>query len=501
MKTSSKSYLLGIDQGSSGSRALVMNRNGDVCGYGYRALTRLYPQTGWAEQDPTAVVEGVTEAVMEAIVQAGCGPDDLIACGIAGQRNTDFVWDARTNRPLANAITWQDLRTMPIVTELEAWSLADQRRRRLGYFPGPYSSSMHLAWRMRHDPAVIDAARTGDLRIGFSAAWLLASAGKPTSHAMDYNLIQQLGLYDFRAERYWDEWLDRLNIAGEALPEAQPTLHNFGTLHCTGLDTSADVPVLAMIGNEQAALFGHRCHTPGAAECSHGTASFVDVFLGDTAPDQDKLNVYFAWHLGDRPTYCLEADTTVTGAALRWMKEEARLFDAYEEVGPLATSVPDSGGVVFVPAFTGLNVPYNDPLARGTILGLTLGSSRAHIVRAFLESLGYQMRSILQTIEAETGLCVEQLNVGGGIAASDEACQIQANLLGIPVVRPAFTEQAAQAAALLAGLGAGVWSSLDALPPMPGTFDTFDPTLSLDEREAGYAQWERAVERSRQWSL
>lgn len=501
MKLSTKPFLLGIDQGSSGSRALVMDRDGQMCGYGYRSLARLYPQAGWAEQDPIAVVDGVTEAVTEALTQANCGPDDIAACGIACQRNTDFVWDTRTNRPLANAITWQDLRTMPLLAELEAWPLANQRRRQLGYFPGPYSSAMHLAWRMRHDTAVINAAGSDDLRIGFSAAWLLAAAGHATGHHMDFNLVQQLGLYDFRAERYWDDWLDILQIPLAALPEAKPTLHDFGTLRCTGLNATADVPVLAMIGNEQAALFGHNCHTPGDAECSHGTASFVDVFLGHTAPNQNKLNVYFAWHLGDHPTYCLEGDTTVSGAALRWMKEEARFFDAYDEVGPLAASVPDSGGVVFVPAFTGLNVPYNDQYARGTILGLTLGSSRAHIVRAFLESLGYQLRAILETIEAETGLNVERLNVGGGIAASDEACRIQANLLGIPVVRPAFTEQAARAAALLAGLGAGIWSSVDELPPLPGTFDTFDPSLSDDQRDAGYAQWQRAVERAKEWEV
>jgi glycerol kinase len=277
--------------------------------------------------------------------------------------------------------------------------------------------------------------------------------------------------------------------------------------------------VLAVIGNEQAALFGHHCFHTGDAECSHGTASFVDVVAGDTPPEQERLNVYYAWSFPAREpgagrgrenppratrhphhVFCLEADTTVSGAALRWMKEQMRLFDDYAEVGPLADSVADSGGVMFVPAFTGLNVPHNDASARGTILGLTLGSSRAHIVRAFLESLGYQIRGILETITAETGLRVEQVSTGGGIASSDVACRLQADLTGLPTVRPAFTELAARAAALLAGLGAGVWPSVEALPPLPGTPTVFEPRLSADERDEGYARWQAAVARSRGWA-
>ncbi len=518
---SSPRYLLGIDQGTSGSRALIMDREGHVCGYGYRSLPRLYPRPGWVEQEPDTVAAGVAQAITEAIGRAGCHPADIAACGIACQRNTDFVWDVRTGRPIANAITWQDLRTLPLVAELSTWPLAGQRRRRLGYFPGPYSSALHLAWRMRHDSAVIEAAQAGYLRIGFSAAWLLTALGQPAGHLMDYSLLQSLGLYDFRRECYWDEWLALLGIPHNPLPAAAPTIHEFGTLRITAPGgESADVPVLATIGNEQAALLGHDCRRPGEAECTHGTASFVDVFVGRKAPEQEKLNVYFAWSLpqGDRRpstkderfapaslypvshTYCLEADTTVSGAAIRWMKEQARLFDRDEEVDLLAASVPNSAGVIFVPAFTGLNVPYNDRSARGTMLGLTLGSSRAHIVRAFLESLGYQIRGILETIAVETGLVVEKVSTGGGIAASNEACQIQADLTGIPTIRPAFTEISARAAALLAGLGAGWWSNPDELPSLPGDRTVFEPRLSADERDSGYARWQQAVERARNWA-
>jgi len=373
---------LGIDQGSSGSRALVLDPDGQVRGYGYRPLASIHPHPDWVEHDPLSVVTGVTEAVAEALDRAGCRPSEIAGCGIACQRNTDFAWDAQTGRPLANAISWQDLRTLPMLDELAAWPLAGQCRHRLGYAPGPYSSALHMAWRMEHEPSVIDAAHAKRLRLGLSAAWLLTAMGNPSGHCRDFSLVQAMGVYDFRAQRLWDEWLDFLGVPQAALPEAVPTVYDFGTLRVAAPDgTTADVPVMAMIGNEQAGLFGHDCRHPGDAECTHGTASFVDVFIGHHAPDQDKINVYFAWHLGDAPTYCLEADTTVSGAVIRWMREQARLFDRDDELGQLAASVPDSAGVVFVPAFTGLNVPYHDRNARGTILGLTLGSSRAHIAR------------------------------------------------------------------------------------------------------------------------
>lgn len=528
-----KPYLLGIDQGTSGSRALILNDQGQVRGYGYRALARLYPQPGWVEQDPDAVVAGVTEAIAEAMVHAGCRPDEIAACGIACQRNTDFIWNVRTRRPVANAVTWQDLRTMPLLTELAAWPQAGLRRRRLGYFPGPYSSSLHLAWRMRYDPVVAAAVRNHQTRIGFSAAWLLAAMGQPSGHAMDYSLVQATGLYDFRAEHYWNEWLDLLGIPESPLPQAVPTMHDFGTLQLAAVGGTAAVPVLAMSGDQQSALFGYDCRRPGDAECTLGTASFVNVCLGSRAPESDKVNIYFAWSLpttadhwsirqaqGQPPTtdsqsfpsnlhpptstprhtYCLEAETAATGSAIRWMQEHTRFIDHYTDVGPLAASVPDSAGVVFVPAFTGLFVPYNDTTARGTILGMTLGSTRAHIVRAFVEALAFQVRAILETIEAETGLRVEQLKLGGGVSSSKEVCQIMADQLGLPLIRPSFAETTARAAALLAGMSAGVWPTLSDLPPIPGDYTTFEPRLSADQRDAAYDRWQRAIERAKGWS-
>lgn len=508
-----KSYLLGIDQGTSGSRALILDREGNTCGYGYRSLPRIYPLPGWVEQDVQEVVAGVFEAIAEALDQAGIHPDEIASVGIDCQRNTEFVWDRATGRSLANAITWQDQRTAGLLERVEGFPPAEIRHR-LGRSSGAFSSALHLAWRMENQPAVRQAAQEGRLETGFSAAWLLRAMGEPAGHAMDTSLVQAMGLYDFRSGQYWDEWLEALGVPLSALPEARPTLADYGLLRVASHNgATSQAPVQAMIGDQQAALFGYDCHSVGDAECTHGTASFINVFTGGSQPEHQYLNVYYAWHLGELPwqlgrsgalasgqTCCLEADTTVTGAALRWMSESAQILNGEKEVDLLAAATPDSGGVTFVPAFTGLNVPYDDPRARGTLLGLTLGSSRGHIARAFLDSIGFQLRAILERIRLDTGLAVDRLHVGGGISASDLACQIQANWLGIPVIRPEFTQTSARAAALLAGLGAGFWSSLDDLPPLPGGGQVFEPQISAQQSADGYGRWQRAVETVQFWA-
>ena len=494
-----KTHLLGIDQGTSGSRALVLDSAGTVRGYAYRPVVRLYPRPDRVEQDPLAIADGVATVIAEALDAAGCSPDEIASVGIASQRNTDFAWDAHTGRPLANAITWQDLRTIPLLDELKTWPHASEARYRLGYAPGPYMTGLHLAWRMRNDTAIQTATKDGSLRYGLSAAWLMNALGRPSAHCMDTSLVQAMGLYDFRAGEYWTEWLEWLGVPQTALPFAVQTIHDFGSIRLTDLrGRTAEAPVRAMIGDQQGALFGQGCRLPGAAECTQGTATFVKVFTGADASRQETIDVLCAWDTGRGQTYCLEAPTTVIGATIRWMKE-LRLFDHYSELDPLVSSIDDSGGVMFVPALTGLNAPYNDPRARGTLLGMTLGTGSSHIVRAFLDSLGYQIRAILETIAVDTNTVVTELLVDGGVTASDMACQIQADLTGLPVVRPTFTETTAYAAATLAGLGSGIWPDEASLPPTVGERTVFEPCGSQDQRDAGYARWQEAVRLVREW--
>lgn len=497
-----KAFLLGIDQGTSGSKAVIIDDEGQVHGYGYSALPRLHPHPDWVEQEPNAVAEGVAAAITAAIGEAGCAPQDIAACGITCQRNTDFVWDARHGRALANAITWQDLRTLPLLADVMQTPLGQTARHHLGYAPGPYMSALHLAWRLQHDTAVIEAAQTGDLRIGLSAAWLLTALGRPSAHVMDASLIQATGLYDFRHNQYWQPWLEHWHIPTGALAQPVPTLHEYGSLTVTAPDgATADLPVLAMIGDQQAALFGQSCRQLGEAECTHGTASFVKVFLDEHMPKLDNIDLFYAWNLNNRQTFLLEAPTTATGAVIRWMRDSARFFDDYAAIEALATAVPNASDLIFIPAFTGTNAPFNDPLARGTILGLTLGHERGHIIRAFMESLAYQIRAILENIHHVIGLEFSSLRVGGGVSASDLSCQIQADLLGMPVNRPSFTETTAWAAALLAGLAAGTWPTVSALPPLPGSQQTFWPQMAQSRRDDGYERWLKAVALMQKWAV
>ncbi len=488
-------YLVGIDQGTSGSRALVLDREGRPCGYGYRPLARIYPCPGEVEQNPWEVAKTVRESLALALIDAGLRSSDVAAIGIASQRDTDFVWDAHSGLPLANAITWQDLRTQPLEDSFREHALAADARHRLGYWPGPYSAALHLKWRMLQDAGVREAARNDRLRIGLSANWLLQALGKPAGHVTDVSLAQSMCLWDYRAREYWAPWLDWLGVPERALPQALPTVSDFGTLTVDG----RAIPVRALIGDQQGALFGYDCWERGDAEATHGTSSFVNVCVGPEPPTLDTIKIYLSWLLEGRATFCLEADTTVSGAAVRWLRENLGLIATDEELSTLAASVDDAAGVAFVPALTGLNVPYNDRSARGSLLGLTLGHSRAHVARAFFDSLGYQLRAILDEIALKAGITVARLKVGGGLSASDLACQIQADWLGLPVVRPRFAQTTARAAGLLAGLGAGFWRTQVDLPRMPSEATVFEPQRSSDEREAAYAGWQRAVRTVRTW--
>ncbi len=495
-----KPFLLGIDQGTSGSKAVIIDDAGQVRGFGARPLARLHPHPDWVEQEPQVVAAGVQAAIADALAQAGCHPADIAACGIASQRNTEFVWDSRNGRALGNAITWQDLRSLPLLAEIQNLPWAGELRHRLGYAPGPYMSALHLAWRLRQDTAVIEAAQSGHLRVGLSATWLIQAMGQPAGHLMDRSLAQATGLYDFRRHVYWDEWLDWIGVSHRSLPQVTPTVHEYGALTLHGADgRSAAVPVLAMIGDQQAALFGHGCRQPGQAECTHGTSSYLKVFVGAEPPDVAGVNNYYAWELHGRQHYYLEAPTTVNGAALRWLRDNLQLIHNYNELDALAGQVASSDGLFFIPAFTGLNAPFDDAQTRGTLLGLTLGHQKAHIARAFLESIGCQMRLILAEIEQNTAVHVPELRIGGGVSASNVACQIQADLTGIPVLRPTFTETTAWAAALLAGLGAGVWADETAVPLPAADHTRFEPQLAETAVRPLYHRWQQAAALMREW--
>jgi glycerol kinase len=487
--------VLGIDQGGSGSRAALLDEQGHVRGYGYRPMARLYPRPGWVEQRPSAVARSVREAVDEAVARAGCDSAQIVACGITSQRDTVFAWDRRSGRPIGNAITWQDLRTVPLVEEAGRWAHAAERRDRLGQFPGAYCAAMHMAWRMRYDHAFRAAAEAERLAVSLAAGWVLRALGRPAEHALDYSLLQAMTVFDPRRRALWDEWVSYLNIPRDALPAPRPTLHQFGELE---VGASA-VPVTAMITDQQAALFGYDCHRRGEAAATHGTASFVNVVAGPQAPPQGVCKTYLAWEVDRMPAYTLEADMTVTGAAVRWLVQ-MRLIRRAADLDALAAVETSSDGVVFVPAFTGLGVPSEDRTARGSILGMTLGTTPGHLARAFLESLGCQLRDILDTMAQEGDVTINELRVGGGLSNSELACQVQADVAGVRIVRAPDTETSVRAAALLAGLGVGLWPNLHALPRLlDGRERVFEPRMPAGQRAELLGRWRRGVERARGW--
>ena len=494
-------YLLGIDQGTSGSRALLLDEQGGVRGYGYRPVRASYPGAGRVEQDPEDVAGGVVAAIADALADGACAAGEVEACGIACQRNTEFVWDAAGGRPLAPAITWQDVRAAGVGAALADRFRPEEQRWRLGHLPGAFSSALHLAWRLREQPAVREAAQSGRLRFGFSGSWLLHTLGRPAGYEMDFTMIQASGLYDLRAGAYWQEWVQALGIPADALPTPAPTVHPYGVLQIEDArGGAAEVPVTALIGDQQAALFGFDCRRPGEVECTHGTASFVNACLGGQLPERARLNLYYAWVLEEGDSYCLEARTAGTGSVINWLRDELRLVDDVRALGPLAQSVPDSGDVVFVPAFSGLYDPANDRSARGMLIGLTHAAGRAHIARAFCESLACQIGEILDVVEQTAGIEVGTLKMGGGVARSDAICQIQADLLQRPVERVEFVETTARAAALLAGMGSGRWKQSDDLPPLPSASTLFRPELSAREAAARRDRWREAAERARGWA-
>ncbi len=489
----SSGYILAIDQGGSGSRAAIYDRDGRTVGWGYRSVRRLTPRIGWVEQSPAAVALSVREAIAAALQQAGLSARDLIAAGITSQRDTTFAWDRRNGRPIGKAMTWQDLRTIPLVEALAGHPLGGQRRQRLGQWPGPYAAAMHMAWRMEHDAAFRRAADRGYLRVSLAAGWLLQALGRPAGHWLDDSLLQAMTVYDPRRRELWHEWIAALNLPAGALPAARPTTTYFGDLLIDG----HAVPVTAMITDQQSALFGFDCRAPGEAAVTHGTASFVNLVVGPQAPAQQQCKTYLGWQLDGVPTYVFEADMTLTGGALQWLQQIGVLRRA-TDFDRLAGSVADSGEAVFVPALAGLAIPREDRTARAGLLNVTTATQRGHILRAFADAIGCQLYEILATMRREGAPLPQQPAVGGGLSRSDIICQAQADIAGVQLVRYRETETTVRGAALLAGIGAGVWRSAEQLPRLSTDGATvFTPQLPETVRQTVLARWDEACRRVR----
>ncbi|MGZ6312547.1 MAG: glycerol kinase GlpK [Candidatus Limnocylindrales bacterium] len=489
-------YVLALDQGTSSSRAVLFDEGARPVAMAQREVACSFPRPGWVEQDPQALVTSLIEAAREVLARAGVPAAALAVAGIANQRETTIAWDG-AGRPLAPAIVWQDRRTAERCAALRAAGHEADVRVRTGLLLDPYFSATKMAWLLDAIPDGRRRAATGDMRLGTVDAWLAWRLTGGRSFATDASNASRTLLLDL-ATRVWSpEQLARFGIPEAALPEVRPTDGDFGVLEPDIL--GAEVPLRAMAGDQQAALFGQTCFQPGEAKNTYGTGCFLLATTGPTPPlPPAGLLATLGWLRAAGPSYALEGSVFTAGAAVRWLRDNLGVIATAMEVEALAASVPDSGGVTFVPAFAGLGAPYWDADARGAIFGLTAGTTTAHLARATLEAIAHQTADLVETLEAGSAVHLPSLRADGGAAANDLLLQLQADLLGRPVERAAVGETTALGAALLAGRAVGFWPDDEALRGLIGsTRRVFEPRASADWRAAMRARWAASVARTR----
>jgi glycerol kinase len=492
-------YVLALDQGTTGSTALVIDAEGAVRARGYAELTQHYPKPGWVEHDPEEIWTTVGTAARRALAEARVTGAELAAIGITNQRETTIVWDRASGAPIHPAIVWQCRRTAATCDALRADGAEPMVRERTGLVLDAYFSGTKIGWLLDHVPGARRQAGRGELAFGTVDAWLVWKLTGGRRHVTDATNASRTLCLDLRSVDWDDEMLGLLGVPREVLPTIVDSSGPCAETSDVGW-LPAGVPIAGIAGDQHAALFGQACYEPGGAKNTYGTGCFVLLNTGaEPVASGHGLLTTIAWRIGGRATYALEGSVFIAGAVVQWLRDGLGVILRADETRALAESVPDTGGVYFVPAFVGLGAPYWDPYARGTIVGLTRGTSRAHLVRAALEAIAYQSRDVLEAMAADARLALRALKVDGGAVANDFLCQFQADVLDTDVMRPRVIETTALGAAFLAGLGAGLWRSLDALAARQGVERTFSPCMDPGTRARRYDGWRRAVERSRHW--
>src|SRR6266571_4938906 len=493
----SMTAVLAIDQGTTGSTALVVAADGRILGRGYREITQHFPQPGQVEHDPEEILKKTAEAAREALQQAKVVPHAL---GITNQRETVCVWDRKTGQPQHRAIVWQDRRTAARCQELarDPGGKGALIRERTGLVLDPYFSATKIEWLLEHVPGLASRVRSGEVVFGTIDSWLLFRLTNGRAYLTDHTNASRTMLYNLAA-RAWDEDLLRLfGVPRAALPEIRPSSGPFGT--CDRQHFGAELPICGVAGDQQAALFGQGCTEPGQAKNTYGTGAFLLLNTGAQRPEsRHGLLTTIACGARGEPVYALEGSVFIAGAAIQWLRDGLKVIAQASESERLAGEVADTGGVYFVPAFVGLGAPHWEPNARGTIVGLTRGSTRAHLVRAALEAMAFSTKDVLDAMLADAKLKLSSLLVDGGAAANDWLMQFQADVLGVTVARPDLVETTALGAAGLAGLGAGLWKSADDF--LAGRmFTKFAPGTGRGALQARAAEWHRAVETALHWA-
>ncbi len=491
-----QTHLLAVDQGTTGTTVLVVNRRGHVVGRGYREITQYYPKPGWVEHDPQQIVRASLEAVRQALAVARISPRRLAGIGLTNQRETTVLWRRATSRPVHRAIVWQCRRTAPMCEALKRRGVEPRVRRATGLVLDAYFSGTKIRWLLDAQPTLRREAASGALAFGTMDTWLLWCLTGGRAHATDYTNASRTLLYHIHARR-WDATLLRtFGVPASLLPSVQPSSGLFGQTVAVG-PLPAGIPILGIAGDQQAALVGHGCVAPGTAKNTYGTGCFLLMNLGNRGvASRHGLITTLACGPRGEPVFALEGSVFIAGAAVQWLRDGLRVITRAAETGPIAQRVPDTGGVYVVPAFVGLGAPYWDMQARGAVLGITRGTTREVLVRATLEAIAYQTRDLLDAMAADTDRRITELQVDGGAAQNDWLMQFQADILGMPVVRPPLVENTAVGAARLAGATLGWWR-LDAPMTERGRSRRFTPRMSEAQRRALYAGWQAAVARVR----
>ncbi len=490
-------YILALDQGTTSSRAILFDRAQNIVALAQKEFTQLYPHEGWVEQDAMEIWSSQYAVMMEVIAQSGVVPGEIDAVGITNQRETTVLWDRTTGRPIYNAIVWQCRRTAPLVDALVAEGLGDHIRKTTGLVPDAYFSATKIKWLLDHVEGAREKAERGDILFGTVDSWLLWRLTGGAVHATDYTNASRTMLYDIHHLCWDNKLLSALDIPSAILPQVGNSSQVYGHTEILG----RKVPIAGMAGDQQAALFGQTCFSPGDAKNTYGTGCFLLMNTGET-PFESKngLLTTIAIGLEGRVQYALEGSVFVGGAVIQWLRDELGLLSESRDAEYYAQKVSDTGGVYLVPAFTGLGAPHWDMYARGCMVGLTRGTRREHIIRAAQESIAYQVADLVQAMEADTGLPLKGLKADGGASRDRFLMQFQADVLGTEVRRPVVRETTALGAAYLAGLAVGFWSGREEIAGLWACDADYTPMLEETRRRALLSGWHRAVDHSRGWA-
>jgi glycerol kinase len=490
-----KKYVLALDQGTSSSKAFLFDRRGRVAGRAGRDFRQIYPRPGWVEHDAEEIWSSQIAAAGEAISNAGARAEEIAAVGITNQRETTVLWRRAGGRPVANAIVWQCRRTAERCEALKREGFDRLLKRRTGLVTDAYFSGTKVEWLLENVSGLRTQAEQGEILFGTIDSWLVYNLTGGRVHATDFSNASRTLLYDIHRQQWDEEILGKFRIPASILPSVVESSRVIGETDPKLF--GAAIPIAGIAGDQQAALFGQTCFQPGTAKNTYGTGCFMLLNTGPKAVDSESLLTTIAWGLSGRIDYALEGSVFIAGAAIQWLRDELGVIKNAAESESLAASVPDSGGVYFVPAFVGLGAPYWDAYARGTITGLTRGSGRAHLARAALDAIAYQTRDVLEAMEKDSGISLKALGVDGGAAANNLLCQFQADILDVPVERPAVAETTALGAAYLAGLATAFWNDQEEIGKNHQIERRFSPNMDAGERQRLYDGWRDAVAKSR----